>query len=120
MAASSRRTVITGVGVITPIGTDVGTGWCSLREGRQLAVAGAERALEDGKVDKTRLDPTRFGVAFGAGLIASELQVLADAARVSANCRCAWSYCARASGLSGTANGCGRPAAPWSSTGTRV
>jgi 3-oxoacyl-[acyl-carrier-protein] synthase II len=133
MAASSRRTVITGVGVITPIGTDVGTFWRSLREGRsgvrpirafdtsalpvrfageiegfdardyvdkkdrrslkvmartiQLAVAGAQQALEDGKVDKTKLDPTRFGVEFGAGLIASELHELADAARASANCQ---------------------------------
>src|SRR5438874_4459910 len=33
----------------------------------QLGVAGAQRALEDGKVDKAKLDPTRFGVEFGAG-----------------------------------------------------
>jgi len=53
----------------------------------QLAVAGAQRALDDGRVDKSRLDPTRFGVEFGAGLIASELPELADAARISANCQ---------------------------------
>src|SRR5205085_1613286 len=36
--------------------------------------------------DKSQLDPTRFGVEFGAGLIASELPELIDAARASANC----------------------------------
>jgi 3-oxoacyl-[acyl-carrier-protein] synthase II len=44
-------------------------------------------ALDDSRVDKARLDPMRFGVDFGAGLIASELEELADAARVSGNCR---------------------------------
>ena len=39
----------------------------------QLAVAAAQLALDDGKVDKAKLDPTRFGVEFGAGLIATEL-----------------------------------------------
>ena len=53
----------------------------------QLAVAGAQRALDDGKVDKSKLDPTRFGVEFGAGLIATELIDLADAACISANCQ---------------------------------
>ncbi len=53
----------------------------------QLAVAGAQKALEDGQVDKSKLDKTRFGVEFGAGLIASELPELLDAARVSANCQ---------------------------------
>jgi 3-oxoacyl-[acyl-carrier-protein] synthase II len=132
MAASSRRAVLTGAGLITPVGQDVGSFWAALREGRsgvrpirtfdtsglpvhfageiadfdaknfvdkkdrrslkvmartiQLAVAGAQRALDDGKVDKTKLDPTRFGVEFGAGLIASELPELVDAARASANC----------------------------------
>jgi 3-oxoacyl-[acyl-carrier-protein] synthase II len=133
MTASSRRVVITGLGIITPIGTNAATYWRSLEEGRsgvrpirtfdasglpvrfageipdfdardyvdkkdrrglkvmartiQLAVAGAQRALEDGMVDKSKLDPTRFGVEFGAGLIATELFDLADAARVSANCQ---------------------------------
>jgi 3-oxoacyl-[acyl-carrier-protein] synthase II len=133
MAASkSRRAVLTGVGLITPVGQDAASFWAALREGRsgvrtirtfdtsglpvhfageiadfdarnyvdkkdrrglkmmartiQLAVAGAQRALDDGKVDKSKLDPTRFGVEFGAGLIASELPELIDAARASANC----------------------------------
>ncbi|GIW79693.1 MAG: 3-oxoacyl-[acyl-carrier-protein] synthase 2 [Gemmatales bacterium] len=53
----------------------------------QLSVAAAQLALNDGNVDKTQLDPTRFGVEFGAGLIASELEELGEAARVSANCQ---------------------------------
>jgi 3-oxoacyl-[acyl-carrier-protein] synthase II len=53
----------------------------------QLAVAAANVALSHGQVDKSKLDPERFGVEFGAGLIASELPELADAARVSINCQ---------------------------------
>jgi 3-oxoacyl-[acyl-carrier-protein] synthase II len=45
----------------------------------QLAVAGANLALADAKVDKAKLDPTRFGVEFGAGLIPSELDDLGPA-----------------------------------------
>src|SRR5579859_932862 len=132
MTARSRRVVITGIGIISPIGLEAASFWRALEEGRsgvrpirtfdasglpvriageipdfnaksyiekenrkslrvmartiQLAVAGAQRALDDGKVDKSKLDPTRFGVEFGAGLIASELPELADAARASANC----------------------------------
>ncbi len=133
MASSSRRTVITGLGLLTPIGSEVDTFWRSLLEGKsgirpirsfdvsamptriaaelddfdaklhveksqrkslrmmarsiQLAVACAQRALQHGTVDRSKLDPTRFGVEFGSGLIASELPDLADAARVSANCQ---------------------------------
>jgi 3-oxoacyl-[acyl-carrier-protein] synthase II len=133
MASSTRRAVLTGLGVITPIGLDKKTFWESLRAGRsgvrpitafdpstlptriagqildfaaknyiekegrkslkvmsrtiQLAVAAAQVALDDGRVDKTRLDPTRFGVEFGAGLIASELEELGVAAQLSANCQ---------------------------------
>src|SRR5271168_3080651 len=107
---SSRRVVVTGLGVITPLGSDVESFWQALLEGRsgirpirsfdpsalptqiagevqtfdaknhveksqrkslrvmaktiQLAVAGAACALEHGKVDKSKLDPTRFGVEF--------------------------------------------------------
>jgi 3-oxoacyl-[acyl-carrier-protein] synthase II len=53
----------------------------------QLAVAAAQLAMEDGRVDKRQLDPTRFGVEFGASLIASELEELGMAAEVSANCQ---------------------------------
>jgi len=133
MSASSRRAVITGIGIISPIGLDAASYWRSLEEGRsgirsiqsfntsglpvriageipnfnakdflekenrkslrvmartiQLAVAGAQRALDHGKVDKSRLDPTRFGVEFGAGLIATELNDLIEASCVSANCQ---------------------------------
>jgi 3-oxoacyl-[acyl-carrier-protein] synthase II len=134
MTASSRRVVITGLGVLSPIGCDAAAVWQSLREGKsgvrairtfdpsglpvrfagevpdfeykkyitakearkaqrvmartiQLAVAAAELALQQGAVDKKKLDPTRFGAEFGAGLIASELPELADAARASANCQ---------------------------------
>ncbi len=45
----------------------------------QLAVAAAQLALDDSKVDKEKLDPTRFGVEFGAGLIPSELTELGEA-----------------------------------------
>src|SRR5947208_12889241 len=129
MAASSRRTVITGLGLLTPLGCDPDSFWRSLLEGKsgirpirsfdvssmstriaaeidsfdakkyvtdklhrrslkmmarpiQLAVACANVALAHGKVDESKLDPTRFGVEFGAGLIASELPDLGDAARV--------------------------------------
>jgi 3-oxoacyl-[acyl-carrier-protein] synthase II len=133
MSAPSRRVVITGIGIISPIGCDAASYWRSLEEGRsgirpiqsfdasglpvriageipsfnskdflekenrkslrvmartiQLAVAGAQRALDDGKVDKSKLEPTRFGVEFGAGLIATELTDLIEAACVSANCQ---------------------------------
>jgi 3-oxoacyl-[acyl-carrier-protein] synthase II len=53
----------------------------------QLAVAAAQLALDDGRVDKQKLDPTRFGVEFGASLIASELEELAPAGQVSVNGR---------------------------------
>lgn len=133
MVAPLRRVVITGIGIISPIGVDAASFWRSLEEGRsgigpiqtfdasglpvriageiadfdakdfvdkkdrkslrvmartiQLAVAGAQRALDDGKVDKSKLEPTRFGVEFGAGLIATELTDLVEAACVSANCQ---------------------------------
>jgi 3-oxoacyl-[acyl-carrier-protein] synthase II len=125
--------VLTGIGVISPVGTTADAFWKSLLAGHsgvkpivsfdtsglpvhfageipdfdakeyvekkkrkglrdmartiQLAVAGAQRALDHGAVDKGKLDPTRFGVEFGSGLIASELPELLDAARVSANCQ---------------------------------
>jgi 3-oxoacyl-[acyl-carrier-protein] synthase II len=53
----------------------------------QFAVAGAKLAMDDSGVDKDKLDKTRFGVEFGAGLIASELAELGPAAHVSSNCQ---------------------------------
>jgi 3-oxoacyl-[acyl-carrier-protein] synthase II len=50
-----------------------------------LAVSAAQAALDDGAVDKEKLDPTRFGVEFGAGLIATELPELGPAALLCAN-----------------------------------
>jgi 3-oxoacyl-[acyl-carrier-protein] synthase II len=133
MATSARRAVITGLGVLSPLGLDQASFWDALRQGRsgvrpitsfdaaglptriggqvvgfdakdyvdkkdrkslkvmarsiQLAVAAAQVALDDARVDKERLDPTRFGVEFGAGLLATELAELAGAAQVSANGR---------------------------------
>ena len=124
--ASVRRVVLTGLGLLTPIGLDAAHYWESLSRGKsgirrirsfdasavpspiageidgfdakayidkkerkslrvmartiQLAVAAAQVAMDDGKVDKEKLDPTRFGVSFGAGLIPSELQELGAAA----------------------------------------
>jgi 3-oxoacyl-[acyl-carrier-protein] synthase II len=133
MGSSSRRAVITGIGVVSPIGLDRAAFWESLRARRsgikpiesfdtsglpvhfggeivgfdakkyvdkkerkslkvmartiQLAVAAAQLAVDDSKVDKEKLDPTRFGVEFGAGLIASELAELGAPAQASANCQ---------------------------------
>src|SRR5713101_4268361 len=129
MASSSRRAVITGLGVISPIGLDKAAYWeslCTARSGVrpitsfdpaglpcrfggelvgfdakeyvdkkerkslkvmsrsiQLAVAAAQLAMDDCGVDKSQLDPTRFGVEFGAGLIASELEELGMASQIS-------------------------------------
>lgn len=125
--------MITGVGIINPIGLTKGQFWDSLSMGRsgirtissfdasalptriageitgfsgkdyvdkkerksikimsrsiQLAVAAAQLALDDSGIDKSQLDPARFGVEFGAGLIASELEELGPASQISANCR---------------------------------
>jgi 3-oxoacyl-[acyl-carrier-protein] synthase II len=51
----------------------------------QLAVAAAQLALNDSQAQIDDLDPTRFGVEFGASLIASELEELGQASLVSAN-----------------------------------
>jgi 3-oxoacyl-[acyl-carrier-protein] synthase II len=133
MRSSSRRAVLTGIGVISPIGLDLPAFWDALLHGRsgvkpirafdtsglpisfggeipdfdakdyvekkerknlkvmartiQLAVAAAQLALDDSGIDKQQLDPTRFGVEFGAGLIATELPELGPAAQLSANCQ---------------------------------
>ncbi|HZT79434.1 MAG TPA: beta-ketoacyl-[acyl-carrier-protein] synthase family protein [Gemmataceae bacterium] len=53
----------------------------------QLAVAAAQLAVDDSRLDPQQIDPTRFGTEFGAGLIASELDEIAEASLVSANCQ---------------------------------
>jgi 3-oxoacyl-[acyl-carrier-protein] synthase II len=131
--SSSRRTVLTGVGVINPLGLNTAAFWEALRAGQsgvrpiqafdasqlptrfagevpgfdpknyiakqdrkalrvmargiQLAVSAAQVALDDANVDKARLDPTRFGVEFGSGLLATELEEIAPAAQASTNCQ---------------------------------
>jgi 3-oxoacyl-[acyl-carrier-protein] synthase II len=132
MSSSTRRAVLTGVGVISPIGLNTASFWESLRQGHsgvrriqsfdtrtlpvqiggeivgfdarnyidkkerrslkvmartiQLAVAAAQIALDDSKVNREQLDPERFGVEFGAGLIATELEELGPASQASRNC----------------------------------
>jgi 3-oxoacyl-[acyl-carrier-protein] synthase II len=49
----------------------------------QLAVSATALAMKG--VDRAKIDSTRFGVEFGAGLIPSELPELGDAARISAD-----------------------------------
>src|ERR1700681_2498565 len=131
MAVTSRRVVLTGIGVTSPIGLGAATFWDSLSQGRsgikpitafdasalttriggeitdfdakkyidkkdrkslrimaraiQLAVAAAQLALDDSQIDKNKLDPTRFGVEFGAGLMPTDLDELVAASRVSTN-----------------------------------
>lgn len=132
MTASSRRAVLTGIGVLSPVGLTNAAFWEALCNGRsgvrpiqafnasklpvriagnipdfdpksyvdkkdrrnlrimartiQLAVCAAQVALNDCGVDKTQLDPTRFGCEFGSGMIATELDELGEASRTSANC----------------------------------
>ena len=130
MSAVNRRVVLTGVGVVSPIGLDAASFWSALADGKtgikriqafdpsplptqfagevlnfdikkylvgkeerkqirvmsrtiQFAVAAANIALADSKVDKKQLDPTRFGVEYGAGLIPSELDELGPASHIS-------------------------------------
>src|SRR5215471_3676014 len=106
--SSSRRTVLTGVGILNPLGLGTAAFWEALRAGKsgikpiqafdasslptrfageivgfdakkylakdnrkslrvmargiQLAVCAAQVALDDSRVDKDKLDATRFGV----------------------------------------------------------
>jgi 3-oxoacyl-[acyl-carrier-protein] synthase II len=49
----------------------------------QMGVTGAKLAFADSGIDRAQLDSTRFGVEMGSGLIPTELDDLAGAARVS-------------------------------------
>jgi 3-oxoacyl-[acyl-carrier-protein] synthase II len=49
----------------------------------QMAVAAAPVAMTDAGIEPAKLEPTRFGVEFGSGLIASELEELAHPAQLS-------------------------------------
>src|SRR5262249_32599986 len=49
----------------------------------QMAVAAAQLALDDAKIDKERLDPTRFGGGFGARLLPSDSEELGVASQKS-------------------------------------
>ncbi len=132
---SSRRTVLTGAGLITPLGRGLPVGrnlapfGLALAAGRggvrriqsfdpsalpvqiggevldfdakdyvekkdrkrlnqmartaQFAVAAARLALEDGAVDRGRLDPERVGVVLGAGTIPGDLAELGPAAQAT-------------------------------------
>lgn len=133
---SGRRVVITGLGMINPLGSTLEQVWQCLNEGKsgirqisafdsstlttriagevlnfngkdyipkgskegrkalrimargiQMAVSGAQVAIDDAQIDKSAIDPTRFGVIFGSGLLATELDEIAGAAEVSANCK---------------------------------
>ncbi len=126
---SAYRAVLTGVGVVSPIGLDAASFHRSLHEGRsgiravrsfdasalpvrfggevvgfdacryldkkdrkrlsimaptvQFAVASAQLAAADAALDPNQLDPTRFGVVFGAGTIPGELEYFGPAAQAS-------------------------------------
>jgi 3-oxoacyl-[acyl-carrier-protein] synthase II len=129
MRGAERRVVITGLGIVSPIGIGPDAYWSSLVEGRggirrlstfpvadlpndvggevldfdpkayaqpkyrtalrkslkymardiQLAVVAALLAVEDAGLVDGGVDPTRFGVDLGAGLISTELDELAPA-----------------------------------------
>jgi 3-oxoacyl-[acyl-carrier-protein] synthase II len=129
MSSTARRTVLTGIGMLTPLGHHTAATWEGIVAGRsgirpikgldasrlpvrfggeildfdakafidkkdrkqikvmargiQLAVAAAQVAMDDAKVDRTALDPTRFGIEFGSGLLSTDLKDLAEAAKVS-------------------------------------
>lgn len=128
-ASSERRVVITGLGLLSPLGVGPDVAWTALAEGRsgvrnlesfpvdgvpthaagevlgfdpkalalpkhrkaltkslkymardiQLSVGAAELAIADAGLADGGVDPTRFGVDLGAGLISTELDELAPA-----------------------------------------
>jgi 3-oxoacyl-[acyl-carrier-protein] synthase II len=132
--AASRRVVLTGIGIVSPIGTDSDAFWDMIKRRQsgirpiqsfdpgglpvriaaeiaqfeplklidrkkygkslkvmartiQMGVVASQLALDDSKIDKEKVDPTRFGCEYGSGLIATELEEMGAAAQVSANCQ---------------------------------
>ena len=130
MSAAARRVVFTGLGVLTPIGSDPDTYFAALcdrksgirrltfadpsalicqvggelpefkpntvitnKEHRkafkmmartvQMGLVAATMAFRDARLEIGQIDPDRAGVEFGAGMIASELDDLGRASRVS-------------------------------------
>jgi 3-oxoacyl-[acyl-carrier-protein] synthase II len=130
MAGAARRVVFTGVGFLTPVGSDPSTFWAALcdrksgirrltfadpsalgcqiggelpefkpnnvitnKEHRkslklmartvQMGLVSATMAFRDAGLEVGKIDPDRAGVEFGAGMIASELDDLGKASRVS-------------------------------------
>jgi 3-oxoacyl-[acyl-carrier-protein] synthase II len=127
-APPPRRVVITGIGVLSPIGHAPAPFWQSLLAKKsgvrtirsidtsalpvhiageidfkandyvekkdrkslkmmartiQMGLAGANMAMKDCGIDRSQLDSTRFGVEFGSGLVATELDDIAPAAEIS-------------------------------------
>lgn len=133
MSAADRRTVITGVGILSPIGSDPSAFWSALLAGRsgirpitfldpsqlpsqiageipdfdgrnyldkkqarslklmarsvQMGLAVAMRAAQSSELQKSQVDPLRFGVVYGCGMIATELEDLTRASKLSVNCK---------------------------------
>jgi 3-oxoacyl-[acyl-carrier-protein] synthase II len=130
MGAATRRTVVTGLGVLSPVGSDPDAFFAALCERKsgirrltfadpsglpcpvggelpefkpnnvitnkehrkgfkmmartvQMGLVAATVAFRHAKLEVGRIDPDRAGVEFGAGMIASELDDLGRAARVS-------------------------------------
>jgi 3-oxoacyl-[acyl-carrier-protein] synthase II len=132
MPSTPRRAVFTGLGVITPIGSDPAAFRSALLAGTpgvrpvrlfdptglpchiageitdfdakkivskearkglkvmsrtvQLGLCAAQKAMDDGGPKPGQLDPFRFGVEFGCVMIATDLDDLVAAAKVSTNC----------------------------------
>src|SRR3989338_7716627 len=51
----------------------------------QLAVAAAKLAMDDSKLDAKAVDPVRFGLSMGAGLISTSIEELGPAVRNSSD-----------------------------------